>query len=162
MAYSYSSTYGIPTTGLRLFTVYGPFGRSDMAIFKFTKSILEKKIINLYNQGKNIRDFTYIDDVSKAVINIINKPSKNHIPYQIFNIGSGKSLSNFKLLKLIEKNLNTKSVYLLNKAQLGDVKKTHSNNSLIRKKIRFIPKNSVKKGLKKFLKWYKEYFKEIS
>ena len=162
MAYSYSSAYGIPTTGLRLFTVYGPFGRSDMAIFKFTKSILEKKTINLYNQGKNIRDFTYIDDVSKAVINIINKPSKNHIPYQIFNIGSSRTLSNFKLLKLIEKNLKTKSVYLLNKAQLGDVKKTHSNNSRIRKKIRFMPKNSVKKGLNKFLKWYKEYFKKIS
>ena len=75
---------------------------------KFTKSILEKKTINLYNQGKNIRDFTYIDDVSKSVINIINKPSKNHIPYQILNIGSGKSLSNFKLLKLIEKYLKIK------------------------------------------------------
>ena len=152
----------MPTTGLRFFTVYGPFGRSDMAIFKFTKSILEKKTINLYNQGKNIRDFTYIDDVSKVVINIINKPSKNHIPYQIFNIGSGKSLSNFKLLKLIEKNLKTQSVYLLNKPQLGDVKKTHSNNSLIRKKIRFMPKNSIEKGLKKFLSWYIEYIRKTS
>ena len=112
MAYSFSSAYGIPATGLRFFTVYGPFGRPDMAIFKFTKSILEKKTINLYNQGKNIRDFTYIDDVSKGVINIINKPSKNHIPYQIFNIGSGKSLSNLKLMKLIERNLKKKSVFL--------------------------------------------------
>ena len=133
-----------------------------MAIFKFNKSIFEKKTINLYNQGNNIRDFTYIDDVSKGVIKIINKPSKKRIPYQIFNIGSGKSISNFKLLKLIEKNLKIKSVFLLNKAQLGDVTKTHSNNSLIRKKISFMPKNSVKKGLKKFLKWYKEYFNKIS
>ena len=109
MAYSYSSLYKIPCTGIRFFTVYGPYGRPDMALFKFTKSIIEDKKIELFNDGKHVRDFTYIDDVSNSIIKLITKIPNYKIPYNIYNIGNSKPEKLKSFLNEIEKNLGKKS-----------------------------------------------------
>jgi len=159
MAYSYSNIYKLPCTGIRFFTVYGPYGRPDMAIFKFTKSIIESKFIKLFNRGKHYRDFTYITDAVTPVIKLLNKPPKNKIPFQIFNCGNSKSISIGLVLKSIEKTLNKKSLISLRPFQKGDVLKTHSNSKNLHNKTKFKPQVGVIKGIEKFIIWYKEYYK---
>ena len=158
MAYSYSNIYRIPTTALRFFTVYGPFGRPDMSLFKFTKSILSNQKINLFNSGNHTRDFTYVDDIVEGISGIINKPSKELIPYNCFNIGGGKPNKLKLFLKNIENNLNKKAKIKNLPLQLGDVKKTHSSINKLHKYSSYQPKTNIKKGIKNFINWYKKYY----
>jgi len=159
LAYSYSAIFNLKTTGLRFFTVYGPYGRPDMALYKFVSKILNNKKIEVYNKGNHYRDFTYIDDVSNAIIKLLFKPSKKNTSYQIFNIANGNSVKLKEYIKLIEKELkiNSKKKYL--KLQRGDVYKTSGSTNKIEKYISYNPKINVKEGLKEFITWYKEFYK---
>jgi UDP-glucuronate 4-epimerase len=159
LAYSYSNIYKIPTTGLRFFTVYGPYGRPDMALFKFTKLIIEKKNIELFNHGDHSRDFTFVDDIVSGIISIINKPSKNIIPYNLFNIAGGKKTSLKKYLNIIEDSLNLKAKIKNLPLQKGDVKITHGSINKIKSYSNYSPKFNIEKGISIFLEWYKKYYK---
>lgn len=160
IAYSYSHIYNLKTTGLRFFTVYGPYGRPDMALFKFTKAIVENKKLELYNQGKHVRDFTYIDDVVDAIIKILSLTKKNSMNYEIFNIASGKPEKLSLFLNKIEQFLNKRSKSILKKFQMGDVYKTHASIGKLQKKINFNPKFNISLGIRKFVNWYKNYFNQ--
>jgi len=168
IAHSYSHLYNLPTTGLRFFTVYGPWGRPDMALFKFTKNILEKKKIDVYNYGNHKRDFTYIDDIVNAIYLSTSKvPKKSKAkndpsvsttaPYQILNIGGGKKVSLMKFIKEIEKNLNMKSKINFLPLQKGDVKETMCNTNKLKKYINFSSETNYKTGIKNFISWYRLY-----
>jgi UDP-glucuronate 4-epimerase len=158
IANNYFQMYNFKSIGLRFFTVYGPYGRPDMAMYKFTKAILENKKLELFNYGNHYRDFTYIDDVIQAISNIV-KSKKNQIKSEILNIGYGKSSNIKKLIKLIEENLKIKAkIYLVNK-QKGDVLKTFANVNQITKKYNYNPKINLEKGIKLYLKWYLKYYK---
>lgn len=159
MAYSYANIYKLPTTGLRFFTVYGPFGRPDMSLFKFTKAILENKKINLFNSGDHIRDFTYVDDIVEGITGLISKPSNNAVPYNCFNIGGGKPNKLKIFLNFIENNLSKKAKIKNLPLQMGDVKKTHASIKLLRNYTSYKPKTGIKKGIKSFIDWYKDYYK---
>jgi len=159
MAYSYSHIYKIPTTGLRFFTVYGPFGRPDMALFKFTKSILSNKYLSLFNNGNHIRDFTYIDDITDGIMLLIKKPSKKSVPYNIFNIGSNSPKPLKEFIKKIEFFLKQKSKTRNLPLQLGDIKKTHASIDALSKYIKYKPKYNINIGIKHFIDWYKSYYK---
>ena len=141
MAYSYSEIYKLKCTALRFFTVFGPLGRPDMALYKFSKSILQNKNLELYNMGNHARDFTYIDDVTNYLEKFRNKKQKNF--FEIFNVCSNKPISLIKYLNLIEKSLNKKAKVKKLKLQLGDVVKTHGDNKKIKKIFRksYIQKN---------------------
>ena len=160
MAHSYSNIYRIPITGLRFFTVYGPYGRPDMALYKFTKAIIESKSLDLFNRGDHIRDFTYIDDVVKSIYKLIKKPSKNKIPFEIYNVCSNNPVNLKKYLITIEKNLQKKAIINYLKMQKGDVHKTHGSSSKLSKKTSFYPKTSIEEGIKKYIKWYISYYKK--
>jgi len=159
MAYAYSNIFKLPCTGMRFFTVYGPYGRPDMALFKFTKNIIEKKNIELFNNGNHARDFTYINDVIKGIFGIINKPQKNSIPFNIVNIGSGQSIKLKEFVKLIEKNLGVRAKIKKLTFQKGDIKKTHSDIKKLNSYTGYEPKVGIEVGIKKFIDWYKEYYK---
>ena len=159
MAYAYSNIYKIPTTGLRFFTVYGPYGRPDMSLFKFTQSIIEGKKIYLYNNGNHIRDFTYVDTIINSIIKIIKKPPKKTIPYDIYNLGSGLPIPLKKFLRTIEKNLNKKSQIIKKDLQIGDVVKTHANVKKIINKTKNKDIVSLDSGIKHFIDWYNQYYK---
>ena len=159
MAHSYSNIYNLPCTALRFFTVYGPYGRPDMSLFKFTNSIYKNKKIDLFNSGNHFRDFTYIDDIINGIKLILNKPPKKDIPFDIYNLGKGSSVSLLKYVKEIEKNIGKKAKFNMLSLQKGDVHKTHSS---IKKTYRFFgykPKITIKTGVKKFIDWYFNYFK---
>lgn len=164
IAHSYSNIFNLNTIGLRFFTVYGPWGRPDMALFKFVNNITNKKSINIYNYGNHQRDFTYIDDVTTSIIKLIKKNNflfKNRKinKYQIFNIGNGKKEPLIKYIKLIERNLNlnVKKKYL--PLQKGDMKETYSNSKKLYKYISFKPNTKIDVGIKKFINWYKNFYK---
>ena len=159
MAHSYSYIYKLPCTGVRFFTVYGPFGRPDMALFKFTKNIIKNNPIDLYNKGNHLRDFTYIDDIVDGIYSLINKQSKKTIPYEIFNIGNGTPKKLLDYLKYIEKNLNKKSKIKKLPLQVGDILKTHSNINKLKKYTGYNPKTNIDNGIKKFIEWFKDYYK---
>ena len=159
LAHSYSYIYKLPCTALRFFTVYGPFGRPDMALFKFTKKILQNKKIELYNHGNHFRDFTYIADIIDGITPIIKKPKKDKIPFNIFNIGKGKSQKLISYLNSIEKKLNKKAKIKKMPLQLGDIKKTHSDVSLLNKYSGYSPTTDIDKGVSDFIDWYLEYYK---
>ncbi len=172
MAHTYSHLYKIPTTGLRFFTVYGPWGRPDMALFLFTKSILEGKPINVFNKGKMIRDFTYIDDIVESLIRILNKPasidnffdnknpdpSKSWAPYRVFNIGNSTPTHLIDYIDAIEQELGLKAKKILLPMQMGDVPATESDSSELESWINFKPNTSIKSGIKKFVRWYREFY----
>lgn len=165
LAHTYSHLYKMPTTGLRFFTVYGPFGRPDMAYFKFTKSILNEEPIDVYNNGKMKRDFTYIDDIVHGVINLLDQPPINNInnisnskaPFRILNIGNNNPVSLKKFIKIIEKECSKKAIMNNLPMQPGDVLETYADIVDINKLIGFKPSTSIEEGLKKFIDWYKEY-----
>jgi len=161
MAYSYSNIHKLPCTALRFFTVYGPYGRPDMSLFKFTKSILSNKKINLFNKGKHDRDFTYIEDIVAGIFLLIKKPSKNKIPYNCFNLGNGNSKKLTFFLKVIESNLLKKAKINYLSLQKGDVRKSHADIGKIKKFVNYLPRTDVNKGIKKFVDWYKKYHKVI-
>jgi len=152
MSYSYSMLYNINIIGLRFFTVYGPWGRPDMAYFSFTKKILDGKVIEVFNNGKHFRDFTFIDDIIKGILlTIFKKPKKK---YQIFNIGYGKPTKLMDLIKYLEKFLDKKAkIKYLNK-QKGDMDKTFSSIDSLKKLYGYKPKTNPSTGLKKFVDWY--------
>ena len=158
MAYSYSNIYQLPCTGLRFFTVYGPLGRPDMSLFKFTKAVLNNTTVSLFNSGKHIRDFTYIDDVVLGILPIIMKPPKENIPYKCLNIGSGNPTNLKYFLKLIENYLKKTAKIKNVNFQQGDVKKTHADISMIKKNYSFKPMIDITKGIKLFIDWYKKYY----
>ena len=158
MSYAYSYSYKIPITGLRFFTVYGPYGRPDMALDKFTNKILKNRKIDIYNFGNNFRDFTFINDVIESVILLINNPSKSDTPYQIFNVGNGRSINIMTYVKTISSILGKKVKYNLIKQQKSDVVKTHSSINKLKNKIKFFPRTTLKDGISKYINWYKEYY----
>ena len=172
MAHSYSHIYKLPTTGLRFFTVYGPWGRPDMALFLFTKAIIEGKPINIYNHGKMIRDFTYVDDIVESLLKIIKKPasinpefnfknpdpSTSWAPYRIFNIGNSKPTNLMDYIKAIENSLNKISEKNFMEIQPGDVTETSADTELLENWINFKPNTSIDEGINNFVKWYKDYY----
>ena len=172
IAHSYSSLWKIPITMLRFFTVYGPWGRPDMAYFSFTKAIIKNKKINVYNKGEMYRDFTYIDDVTKSIELLIDKiPSQNNkkkykndslsnvAPFRIVNIGNQKKVYLKKFIIALENKLNKKAKKNNMSMQKGDVKKTLSNTHLLNQIINFKPKVNYIEGISGFVDWYKKYYK---
>ncbi len=158
MSYSYSNIYNIPITVLRFFTVYGNYGRPDMSLFKFTKNIKDSKKINLFNFGKHERDFTHVDDVVSSIIKIIKLPSKNKVPYQVFNVASGRPKKLTYFVNLIEKNLNKKASLNMLELQQGDVVKTHASTKKLDNKTKNFKRKSFEVGIQSFIKWYKNYY----
>ena len=158
MAHSYSNIYKLPITGLRFFTVYGPYGRPDMSLYKFTKAIYDSKYIDLYNNGNHIRDFTYIDDVVAGIYQTIDNPSQKLIPFEIFNIGSGKHKSLKFFLRIIKSITNRKPLIKLKELQLGDIHKTHADISKIKRELSYKPMYDLPTGVKNFIDWYDSYF----
>jgi UDP-glucuronate 4-epimerase len=159
LAYSYSSIYKIPITALRFFTVFGPYGRPDMAIHQFTKNIINNKEIKLYNYGKNKRDFTFIDDVIKAIYSLLNKPSKKKIPFDIYNIGSNTPYKTTTIISFLEKIIGKKANTKKIKKQLGDVNYTSADLSKIKKLINYKTENNLEINLNEYVKWFKRYYR---
>ena len=171
MAHSYSHLYGIPTTGLRFFTVYGPYGRPDMASMIFANAILNSKPINIFNYGKSYRDFTYIGDIVQGLVRCCYKPaikrknfdfnqsdqSFSRAPFQIFNIGNGKPIKIDYFINLLEKYLNKKAVLNLLPLQPGDVEYTHADITKIQNWTGYKPQVTFEEGLKEFSKWYENF-----
>lgn len=154
IAHNYHHLFGLNCTGLRFFTVYGPYGRPDMALYIFTKNISENKSIDVYNYGKMFRDFTYIDDIVDGVIKSLEKS----YPYEIFNLGNSNTVELKYLIRTIEKNLNKKAKIKLKPIQPGDVEKTFADISKAKKMLGFDPKTKIEKGVENFIDWYKEYY----
>ena len=171
MAHSYSHLWKIPTTMFRFFTVYGPWGRPDMALFKFVSAILNEKPIDIYNNGEMYRDFTYIDDLVygiKLLINTIPSPNKNIsdldnlsyvAPYRVVNIGNSNKIKLLDFIEAIEKNLGKKAIRNYKSIQKGEVLTTWADTSLLQQLTNYSPKTNYKDGIAYFIKWYKEYYK---
>ncbi len=158
IAYSYSNIHKLPSTGLRFFTVYGPYGRPDMSLFKFTKAIIDNKKIELFNKGNHIRDFTYVDDVVSYIVKLINKPPKEKIPFKIYNIGNGKPKKLLVFLNEIENQLGKVSKKKLLPLQKGDVYKTHADIEKIKNKTNKHFSTPTKDGISKFVSWFISYY----
>ena len=168
ISYSYSNLFKLPCTGLRFFTVYGPWGRPDMAYFKFVKNIYDEKPIEIFGQGKMYRDFTYIDDIVDGILKILNngppiqnaKNNKilNNTPWEIYNLGNNKSVSLEKFVNTIEMLTEKKATKIYLDLQPGDMKSTLANISKAQKKFNFNPKTSIEDGLFKFIEWYKNFY----
>jgi len=157
MAYSYSHLYKLPTTGLRFFTVYGPWGRPDMALFKFTKLILDGKQIPVYNRGEMVRDFTYIDDIVEGVVRAIDRAVRP-TPYQIYNIGNGHSVLLMRYIQALEKALGKKAQLKLLPMQPGDVRATEADVSRLVSDLGYRPQVDVETGVGRFVQWYCDYY----
>lgn len=163
MAYTYSHLYGIPTTGLRFFTVYGPWGRPDMAYFLFTKAILEGQPIDVYNHGQARRDFTYIDDIIEGIVRVMGRPPMAEpTPYKLYNIGNNKPVELMTFIETLETLLGrtAKKNYL--PMQPGDVPATYADIDDLTKDIGFKPTTSIHDGLSQFVKWYTSYYQIAS
>ncbi len=158
MAHSYANIYKLPTTILRLFTVFGTFGRPDMAIHKFTKSIKNNNKINLYNAGKHYRDFTHIDKVTTIIEKLISKPPLGKIPFSIYNVASGRKTRITTIKEIIEKSLNKKSKVKYSSLKKGDVFQTHANVKKIKNKLNLKSDINLQKNIKQFVDWYEEFY----
>ncbi|HDT5857666.1 TPA: NAD-dependent epimerase [Klebsiella quasipneumoniae subsp. similipneumoniae] len=172
MAHTYSHLYSIPTTGLRFFTVYGPWGRPDMALFKFTKAMLEGKSIDVYNYGKMKRDFTYIDDIVEAIVRIQDvipqpdpewtveegSPATSSAPYRVYNIGNSSPVELMDYINALEQALGLEAKKNMMPIQPGDVLNTSAETQALYKTIGFKPETPVQQGVKNFVDWYKEYY----
>ena len=172
MAHTYSHLYGIPTTGRRFFTVYGPYGRPDMAYFSFTKDILAGKPIKVFNHGKMERDFTYIDDIIEGIVKLIDKTpvankdwdeskdalSTSFSPYKIYNIGNNNPVHLMKFINALESALGKEAEKVFVDMQPGDVLRTCADVSDLERDINFKPSTSLEDGLKKFVEWYRKYY----
>jgi UDP-glucuronate 4-epimerase len=173
MAHTYSALYNLPTTGLRFFTVYGPYGRPDMALFIFTKSIIEGRPIDVYNQGKMKRDFTYVDDVVESIARLVPNiaeanpkwdgnipdPATSFAPYKIYNIGNNKPVELMKFIEIIEDKLGKKANKNLMPIQDGDVLETYADVDDLIRDVDFKPSTPIDVGIGKFVDWYLEYHK---
>jgi len=155
MAHSYAHLFGIPTTGLRFFTVYGPWGRPDMALFTFTRGILEGTAIPVFNEGRMVRDFTYIDDIVEGVVRVIDRPA----PYRIFNIGNHQRVELMDYIHAFEVALGKKAKLELLPMQPGDVRATEADTTALHEATGFTPATPVEEGVRRFVKWYREYYK---
>ena len=172
MAHTYSHLYGLPTTGLRFFTVYGPWGRPDMALFLFTKAILEGKPIDVFNEGRMQRDFTYIDDIVEGVDRTSQQiatedpnwnssdpsPASSNAPYRVFNIGNNQPVELNHFIECIEKALGMKAVKNLLPMQPGDVPATFANIDALEQAVGFRPSTPIETGIQKFVEWYRTYY----
>jgi UDP-glucuronate 4-epimerase len=172
MAHTYSSLYKLPCTGIRFFTVYGPLGRPDMALFLFTRAILENKPIDVYNHGKMKRDFTYIDDIVESVVRLIDKvPEPNpawsgddpdsatsYAPYRLYNIGNNNPVELMKFIGVLEDCLGKKAKKNLLPMQPGDVPETFADVTDLAEDVGFKPATPIEEGIRKFVEWYREYY----
>jgi len=161
MAHTYSHLYGIPTTGLRFFTVYGPWGRPDMAYFSFTKNILEEKTIRIFNHGDLYRDFTYIDDIVEGIIKILNAPpnKESGAPYRVHNIGNSTPVKLMDFISTIENALGKEALKEYQEMQPGDVYKTFADVSELEKDFGYSPNTPLEKGIGAFVRWYQAFYK---
>ena len=173
MAHTYSHLYGIPTTGLRFFTVYGPYGRPDMAYFSFTKDILAGKPIKVFNHGKMERDFTYIDDIVKGIVKLIDKApvankewdesrddlGESFAPYKIYNIGNNSPVPLMRFINALEAALGKEAEKIYMDMQPGDVLRTYADVTDLERDIGFKPSTSIEDGIKRFVDWYKEFYR---
>jgi len=173
MAHTYSHLFGLPTTGLRFFTVYGPWGRPDMAAFLFTKAILEGRPIKVFNEGKMRRDFTFIEDIVEGVIRTLDRPaqpnpswdsmnpdvSSSKAPYRIYNIGNNKPVELLYFIETLEKHLGKEAKKDLMPLQPGDVPETYADIEALQKDTGFTPSTPIEEGLHRFVSWYREYYK---
>jgi len=173
MAHTYASLYGLPCTGLRFFTVYGPWGRPDMALFLFTKAILEGQPIDVYNQGRMKRDFTYIDDIIEGVCRVMERipapdprwradcpdPASSFAPYRIYNIGNNRPVELLHFIDILEKNLRMKAGKNFLPMQPGDVPETYADVDELAADVGFRPKTPIEEGIKNFVTWYRDYYK---
>ena len=172
MAHTYSHLYGLPTTGLRFFTVYGPWGRPDMALFKFTKAMLEGKSIDVYNYGKMKRDFTYIGDIAEAIIRLQDvipapngewtvesgSPATSSAPYCVYNIGNSSPVELMDYIKALEEALGIDATKNMLPLQPGDVLETSADTKALYDVIGFKPTTTVKDGVKNFVDWYRDFY----
>ncbi len=173
MAHTYASLYGLPCTGLRFFTVYGPWGRPDMALFIFTKAILEGKPIDVYNKGRMRRDFTYIDDIVEGVVRVTDRiaapkpdwsgnapdPGTSYAPNRVYNIGNNTPVELLRFIEVLEEKLGKKAVMNLMPIQPGDVPATCADVDDLMADVGFTPCTSIEEGIGRFVAWYREYFK---
>ncbi|MBO1347678.1 MAG: NAD-dependent epimerase [Hormoscilla sp. GUM202] len=170
MAHTYSHLYGLPTTGLRFFTVYGPWGRPDMALFLFTKAILAGEPINVFNHGKMQRDFTYIDDIITGVVRVLDKipepdpnwndsdPGSSHAPYKLYNIGNHQPVELLGFIEVLEACLGMKAQKNMLPMQPGDVPITYADIEDLEKAVGFRPSTPIEVGVERFVAWYRDYF----
>lgn len=158
MAHTYSHLYNLQVTGLRFFTVYGPWGRPDMAPMLFAKAITNNEPINVFNDGDMLRDFTYIDDIVLGIVKCIGHENKKSPAYEIFNIGNSKPINLMSFIDLMEKELGFPVKKNMLPMQLGDVKVTYADTSNIENAIGYSPSTTLEEGLKLFVKWYKKYY----
>ena len=173
MAHTYSHLYGLPTTGLRFFTVYGPWGRPDMALFKFTRAILAGEPIDVFNYGKHRRDFTYIDDIVEGVIRVLDRPALPNLdwdsdnpdpgtsmaPWRVYNIGNSQPVELMDYIDALEKALSKKAEMNFLPMQAGDVQNTYANVHDLVEQFDYKPVTPVEEGVKRFVQWYRNYFK---
>ena len=173
MAHTYSHLYGLPATGLRFFTVYGPWGRPDMALYLFTKAILAGRPIDVFNHGKMRRDFTYIDDVVEGVVRVIDRipqpnpqwsgdapdPGTSNAPYRIYNIGNNRPVELLYLIETLEKSLGTKAQKNMLPLQPGDVPETYADVDDLMRDVGFRPSTPIEEGVARFVQWYRSYHK---
>ena len=172
MAHTYSHLYGLPATGLRFFTVYGPWGRPDMALFLFTKAILAGEPIQVFNNGQMVRDFTFIDDIVESLMRLIEKPATSDLsfnsqspnpstswaPHRVFNIGNSNPTPLMEYISALEKSLGLTAKKVLLPIQPGDVPATAANTSALEAWVDFRPNTSVYDGVAKFVEWYREFY----
>jgi UDP-glucuronate 4-epimerase len=172
MAHSYSSLYGLPTTGLRFFTVYGPWGRPDMALFLFTKKILAGEPIDVYYEGHHRRDFTYVDDIVKGVVAAVDHiaganphwnsdapdPSSSRAPYKIYNIGNQRPVTLLRFIEVLERCLGRTAIKNLLPMQPGDVPDTSADVDALARDVGYRPSTELEEGVKQFVEWYLDYY----
>lgn len=172
MAHTYSHLFGLPTTGLRFFTVYGPWGRPDMALFLFTKAILENQPINVFNNGNMERDFTFIDDIVEGVVRVIDRipegdfdwqgdspdPASSYCPYRVYNIGNNNKEQLLRYIQVLEECLGKKADKNFMPLQPGDVPATYANVDDLVKDFDYKPNTSIEDGIARFVRWYKDYY----
>ena len=172
MAHTYSYLYQLPTTGLRFFTVYGPWGRPDMALFKFTKNILEEKPIDVFNHGKHTRDFTYISDIVNGLMKTLDNPATSNlnwdsnnpdpatskVPWKIYNIGNNQPVQLMDYINALEKILGKKAKINFLPLQPGDVPDTYANVDNLIQKFNYKPSTPIAEGVNNFVEWYRNYY----
>lgn len=173
MAHSYAYLYRVPCTGLRFFTVYGPWGRPDMALFKFTQAILAGQPIDVYNHGEMVRDFTYVDDIVEGIVRVLAQPAtpnaswdakrpdpaSSPAPYRIFNIGNSQPIKLMRYVEVLEQCLGKKASIELKPLQPGDVVETYADTTELQKAVGYKPRTTIEVGVQRFVDWYREYYR---